>query len=94
MSAAKRTVDHEEIRSWANERGGRPARVKGTGDGDHDGVLRIDFDGPDDALEAISWEDFFEVFEDRGLALVYQEETEGGKVSRFSKLVSRTKDDD
>ena len=45
--------------------------------------------GDDDALEEISWEDFFEAFEDNSLAFVYQEETADGEESRFSKLVSR-----
>lgn len=89
MSSARRTIDHDEIRAWTEARGGRPARVKGTAQDDHDGVLRIDFDGPDEKLEPISWEDFFDVFEDRELALLYQDETEGGRVSRFSKLVAR-----
>ena len=32
---------------------------------------------------------FFEVFDDRGLAFVYQEKTSDGQTSRFNKLVSR-----
>lgn len=90
----KRTTDHEEIRKWAEARGGRPSHVKGTGKGHADGVLRFDFGEPDEKLEPISWEDFFQVFEDRELALVYQEKTEDGKKSRFSKLVSRTSEDE
>ena len=29
-SEAKVTTDHKEIRKWVEERGGHPARVKGT----------------------------------------------------------------
>ncbi len=89
---SKTTTDHDEIRRWAEERGGRPARVRDTGGGDDAGILRIDFPGvgDDDALEEISWEEFFEKFEESDLALVYQEQTEDGSESRFSKLVSRT----
>ena len=87
MSASQTTIDRDEIRRWTEARGGRPARVEGTGEG---GVLRIRFgDGEDDALEDIDWDEFFEVFEESQLAMVYQEETKDGDESRFNKLVSR-----
>ena len=31
MASSKTTTDHDEIRRWAEERGGRPAHVKDTG---------------------------------------------------------------
>ncbi len=78
------TTDHETIREWAEERDGHPARVEGTGDGDDDGgLLRLDFGDEDEDLEEISWDEFFDEFEDSDLALVYEED------SRFSKLVDR-----
>ena len=40
-------------------------------------------------LEEISWEEFFEKFDEQELALVYQEKTADGKKSNFNKLVSR-----
>ena len=86
---SKRTIDHAQIRRWAEVRGGRPAEVKGTGRGGDAGLLRIDFAGDDAQLEPISWEDFFEKFEESRLALVYQEETTAGEDSRFSQLVHR-----
>jgi hypothetical protein len=43
----------------------------------------------DESLEEISWNEWFEAFDANGLALVYQEQTEGGEESRFNKLVSR-----
>lgn len=87
---SKRTTDHDEIREWVEERDGRPARVEGTGDdGEGDGLLRIDFGDEDESLERISWDEFFEAFEANDLALVYQDETDEGEDSRFSKLVSR-----
>ncbi len=84
------TRDHEEIRRWAEERGGKPAHVKRTGSEQDIGMLRIEFPGfgGDENLEPISWEDFFAKFDERGLALVYQEETAGGEKSNFNKLVS------
>lgn len=84
---AKTTTDHDTIRKWAEARGGRPARVEETADGG--GILRIDFQEPDEGLEEIGWDTFFEVFEDRKLAFLYQDETSGGGESRFNKFVDR-----
>lgn len=85
---AKRTRDHEEIRRWAQERGGTPAMVEGTE------ILRFDFDEPDEsgdeALRRVSWDEFFRVFDDRDLEFLYQEHTQGGRPSRFNKFVNRT----
>ena len=56
---SKTTTDHNTIRKWVEERGGHPATVRGTGDRDEPGVLRIDFPGyrGKDRLEEISWDD-------------------------------------
>jgi ferritin-like metal-binding protein YciE len=87
------TTDHEEIRRWAEERGGKPACVRGTGGKGDIGMLRIEFPGKPNAkdakLQPISWDDFFEKFDERNLALVYQEKTARGQKSNFNKLVSR-----
>jgi len=87
MARAKATTDHETIRRWVEERGGYPARVKGTGSGGSPGVLRIDYPGfsGEQSLEQIPWDDFFDAFETNELAFLYQDESD----SRFSKLVSR-----
>lgn len=84
------TTDHDEIRGWAEARGGKPAAVSSTGDGDP-GILRIRFPGygEDEALEDITWDEWFEKFDEERLALVYQEETADGDTSTFNKLVSR-----
>src|SRR5438034_5476980 len=89
MATAKTTTNHETIRRWAEERGGRPARVKGTGGRDDPGILRLDFGERDPSLVEISWDEFFEKFEESDLAFLYQEETASGDESRFSKLVER-----
>lgn len=85
------TTNHNEIRRWVEERGGHPAKVKGTEKGESSGVLRIDYPGfsGEDRLEEISWEEFFEGFEDNELAFLYQEKTSDGELSRFSKLIDR-----
>jgi hypothetical protein len=84
-SESKVTTDHDEIRRWVEERGGHPAEVKGTE------LLRIDYPGfsGEDRLEEISWEEFFDAFEENNLAFLYQEKTKDGGKSRFSKLVDR-----
>ena len=94
MSDAKTTTDHEKIRQWVCERGGLPARVRGTEDkrSDEGGVLRIKYPeaGDNEELEEITWDEFFAKFDDNGLAFLHQDETEDGETSRFSKLVKRT----
>jgi hypothetical protein len=88
---ARTTTDHDEIRRWVEERGGRPAAVRGTGQEQGPGLLRIDFPGygDEESLEEISWDDFFEKFDRSRLAFLYQDETSSGGESRFSKLISR-----
>jgi hypothetical protein len=89
MAQANTTTDHYTIRKWADGRGGKPARVKGTEDRSGEGILRFDFAEPDEKLETISWEEFFRTFEDRDLALLFQDRTADGKMSRFFKFVRR-----
>ncbi|HTJ89258.1 MAG TPA: hypothetical protein VL356_03645 [Acidocella sp.] len=88
MAQAQKITDHEKIKRWAEARGGRPSRVKGTVKGDS-AVLRFDFGRDDEALEPLEWDEFFSVFEENNLALLEQEETASGKPSRFSKFVHR-----
>ena len=84
-------MDHEEIKRWAEERGGFPARVKGTGGEDDVGMIRIDFPGyrGEQSLERISWEEWLNKFEEKELALVVENQPPEGDKGRFNKLVSR-----
>jgi hypothetical protein len=90
------THDHEEIQRWAEERGAKPACVRGTGGKGDIGMLRLDFPGysGEDKLEHISWDKWFEKFDERKLALVFQEETSTGQKSNFNKIVSREAEKD
>jgi hypothetical protein len=90
-SESKTTTDHEEIRRWVEEHGGKPARVKGTGDANDPGMLRIDFPGgaDEDRLEHISWDEWFQKFDENGLAFLYQEKKASGEDSTFFRLVKR-----
>ncbi len=90
--SAKPVTDHEQIRRWVEARGGHPALVKRTARGKPEsGIIRIDFPGFSGAqsLKPISWDEWFDIFEERQLALLCQERTATGKSSRFNKLVAR-----
>ena len=84
-------TDHEEIRQWAEKRGAEPACVRGTGGQKDVGMIRLDFPGysGEESLEHISWDKWFEKFDERSLALMIQDTTAGGEQSNFNKLVSR-----
>ena len=86
MSSSNTTTRHEEVRQWAEARDGHPAKVDTGGKG---GILRIDFGEPEDNLEEISWEEFFQIFDENKLAFLYQDETSDGGKSRFNKFVNR-----
>ncbi len=77
--ASRTTRLHEEIQQWAESHGACPSIVSRTG-----GMLRFEFD-PERAqtLTPVDWEDFFQVFDDKGLELVYDDKPH----SRFHKFV-------
>lgn len=88
MSTAQLTTDHEMIRQWADERGGKPARIEGTGE-NRTSLLRIEFPGGSEAesLKRMQWPSFLKTMDDEGLALLFQETTRHGEISRFYKIV-------
>ena len=86
-------IDHDEIRRWAEERGAVPARVKGTGGPDDVGILRLHFpeySQDNEKLEEISWEEFFEEFDRKKLALLVEDRMPDGRRSNFNKIISRS----
>jgi ferritin-like metal-binding protein YciE len=89
--AAEPLTDHDQIREWAEARGGKPACVRGTGNKGDIGMLRLDFPGysGQDSLQPISWDDWFEKFDERNLALIVQDKTARGQKSNFNKLIAR-----
>jgi len=89
MSEAKTTTDHKKIRQWAEARDARPATVSGTGKKGEAGILRLDFGPKEDKLDEISWDEFFEKFEQEKLAFLHQDKTADGQISRFHKFVQR-----
>lgn len=94
--SAHKTTDHDFIRRWVEERDGWPARVEGTGGGDDPGMIRVDFPGYEgrESLERISWDEWFEKFEENDLAFLHRDMEHGdGDLDRFNKLVSRGGED-
>ncbi len=87
---SKTTKDHSKIKKWTEERDGKPAVVESTTDnGQGGGLLRINFPGyAEDNLKNISWDEFFEIFDNNDLQFLYQEETKDGGESRFFKFIA------
>lgn len=77
----KITTDHEEIRKWAEKHHGKPQIIDDPQAESDEVGIRIDFLGKKDekdldtrrTLRDISWDDFFKIFEEKGLAFMYEE---------------------
>lgn len=91
---SKTTDNHERIKQWVKHRDGKPALMDGIVPEHRGGeMLRISFmDGRDGPLHEISWDKFFEIFDDNNLLFLYQEETEDGKKSKFYRFIRRSKE--
>jgi hypothetical protein len=66
--------------------------VKGTGGADDVGILRLHFpeySQEDENLEEISWDEFFDEFDRKGLALLVEDRMPNGQRSNFNKIISR-----
>jgi hypothetical protein len=84
---AETTTDHETIRKWADSKAGKPAAVRRTHQGGDVGIIRIMFpDAPQsehEELDEITWDEFFDEFEKRNLALLHDPD------GMFNKIVGR-----
>jgi hypothetical protein len=90
----KVTTDHDTIRKWAEDRGGKPAVAHLTfhnDPGPDHAPIRILFpDTPgSDQLDEVSWPQLFRVFEEKNLAFAYQDQTSDGKTSHYFDFVQR-----
>lgn len=85
------TTDHEEIKHWVEDHRGTPVKVRGTGSKGDVGILRIDFPGGagEDNLQKIPWDQWFEEFDNKHLAFLYQQHKASGEDSTFFKLIHR-----
>jgi hypothetical protein len=72
------TREREVIQRWAEQRGGQPARVKGSE------VLRLAFDRLPPNWEAISWDQFFSLFE-RGQLMLLYDDTPGSRICKLTR---------
>jgi hypothetical protein len=70
------TRDHQIIKQWADQRGGQPARVRGSQ------VLRLGFGKLPPNWEPLPWEEFFKTFEQTAMSFWYDD----GPGSRLFKL--------
>ena len=54
-------------------------------------MIRLDFPGysGEKSLQPIDWDEWFEKFDENGLALMVQDTTARGQKSNFNKLVKR-----
>jgi hypothetical protein len=81
--------DHGAIRAWAEARGARPATVPGTEHDGHLGVLRFDFPGyGGEDLQQVSWDEWFDAFDQRNVEFLYQDRKKDGNQSNFFRLLS------
>lgn len=88
------TTDHETIREWVDERGSTAAQVTQPA-GDDPGSLAVIPEGKmDDSLKEVSWEEFFEIFEDEGLAFRYQTDRDDPDEQWYCEFVEREGTDD
>jgi hypothetical protein len=78
LARTRQTQNHDEIREWVERNGGRPAKVEGTGE-----LLRIDFGEPDERLEPLDWDQFFEIFDRSGLGFLYDPQ---GRMNKFIQV--------
>ncbi len=90
----KTTGDHGEIQRWAEKRGGVPmiidhpiARADKVG-------IRIDFPGEKHEVlmsetRAVSWDEFFKIFDEQRLLLSYQDDPKGDDPTEWYRFEKR-----
>jgi hypothetical protein len=90
------TRSRDVVEDWARRRNAEPAAAT-RGDDGRPRVLRFDFQGGPDKggreLEHISWDEWWQTFEERDLAFVYQEKKSDGNDSNFFILDSPNRED-
>lgn len=94
-------TDHDEIRDWAAARAGRPAIQEGISAIDSEPVLRLVFgqhayadndwqdrSGTRGGLELVDWDEWFDLFDERKLALVVSKDLPG-RHDQFHEIILR-----
>lgn len=88
------TIDHNEIQQWAEKYHGKPEIIT---DPAGEKGLRIDFPGKRDDMylsqesfpNEISWNDFFDLFEELQLAFIFDEPTNESDPSLSYRFIRR-----
>jgi hypothetical protein len=90
MAGESKATGQGGIKQLVGAGGGCLAVVRNTARGERIGVLPIGSSNywGEEILEIITWEDFFEQFEDRRLSLFYEIKIREGDEIQFCKLVS------
>ena len=89
MAASHIVIDHNDIKDFATRTGGKPSVVSDTKGSSGPGLLRFDHGRDNEGLEEISWDRFFEIFEEQELGLMLDT---SGDNPNFNKFVSRNQD--
>lgn len=86
----KTTTKLSQIKSWAEERRAKPARVKRSVR-KGSGLLRIVFPNrnEDELLEEIPWDVWYEIFRASKLRFLYEDRNSDEKESDFFKLIEK-----
>ena len=80
------TRNHDVIRQWADNRKASPATA-GQQRESSVGVLRMDFPGyGGKRLREVSWDEWFQSFDNNKLVFLFQEHKADGSLSNFFKL--------
>jgi hypothetical protein len=84
IAGGKVTTDHVVIKRWVKSRQGYPVIARKVLGNKISEQLHISFSCDDEpALEMISWDKFFELFEREKLAFLYQDDTKEEEDSNF-----------
>ena len=87
----KTTDNHASIKNWVEERDGIPAMLEGIADKSKAGqMLRINFHDKKEILNNISWDVFFEIFDENNFQLLYDDRTIDGEKSHHYQFVKKT----
>lgn len=72
------------IRQWAEQRKATPATAPGGPGSADERVLRFDFaDAESGRLQPVSWDEFFQIFDERELVFFYQQHMSAGDISDY-----------
>ncbi|MFC6906640.1 hypothetical protein ACFQGH_15700 [Halalkalicoccus tibetensis] len=83
------TTDHGTIRNWIESNDLAVARTAETARNRSGGLTVVTEGRTDDSIKEVSWDEFFETFEDEGLAFVYRTETMGPEEQLYYEFVPR-----